>query len=98
MNSIDWGVIYTTPGRLVQDYPNILQDMADLKYAVLSVSGFYKSEYCREIVTRIERDQTGMVTVKEYQNAAGGKLSLRYIGPGLGQYVDDDPFVARQGR
>jgi hypothetical protein len=89
MTDNDWGIASTTPQRLVQDYPNILQDMADLKYAVLSVSGFYKSEYCREIVARIDRDQTGMVTVKEYQNAAGGKLSLRYIGPGLGQYADD---------
>ena len=98
MNSIDWGVIYTTPGRLVQDYPNILHDIADLKYAILVVRGFYKPEYCREIVTRIGSDKTGMVTVKEYQNAAGGKLSLRYIGPGLGQYVDDREGFFRESR
>lgn len=98
MTKTGWEVAYTTTERLVQDHQDILHEMAALKWAAVVVRGFYKLDDCREVVARIARDQGELVTIKDYQNAAGDKLSLRYIGPGLGQYIKDREGFFRESR
>ena len=98
MAETGWEVAYTTADRLVDDYPNILHELVDLKWAAVVVQGFYELDHCREVVARIDRDRGDLVTVKEYRNPAGDKLSLRYIGPGLGQYVADREGFFRECR
>ena len=88
MTDDTWNIVVTTPDTVVRDYPNILQQMADLKYSAVVIREFYPLEHCAEVVRRIEADTTGLVDVKEYVTADGDKLQLRYIGPGLGRYVN----------
>ena len=98
MSETSWDLALTTPDRVVQDYPNILEELATLKWAALVVRGFYSPEHRREVVTRIENDREGLVAIKEFSNAAGERLRLRNIGPGLGQYVNDREGFFRESR
>ena len=47
---------------------------------------------------RIEQDPERFVTIKEFVNAEGEEIALRYVGPGLGQYVDDREGFFRESR
>ena len=98
MTDAGWRPAVTTPDRVAQDFPDILHELADLKWAVVVVRGFYALEDCREVVARIERDREGLVTIKEYRTADGEKLQFRYIGPGLGQYAKDREGFFRESR
>ena len=98
MTNAGWKPAVTTPDRVVQDFPDILHEMADLKWAAVVVRGFYAIEHCREVVSRIERYGEELVSIKEFQTVAGEKLQLRYIGPGLGQYVKDREGFFRESR
>ena len=89
MHDDTWNIVVTAPDAVARDYPNILQQMADLEYSAVVIRGFYALEHCAEVVRRIESDTTGLVDVKEYVTTGGDKLELRYIGPGLGRYVTD---------
>ena len=93
-----WNIVVTTPDAVARDYPNILQQMADLEYSAVVIRGFYALEHCAEVVRRIESDTTGLVDVKEYVTTGGDKLELRYIGPGLGRYVTDQEGFFRESR
>lgn len=93
-----WNIVVTTPGAVARDYPNILQQMADLEHSAVVIRGFYPLEHCAEVVHRIEADTTGLVDVKEYVTTGGDKLELRYIGPGLGRYVSDREGFFRESR
>ena len=84
-----WPIALITPDRVVEDFPEVLHELADLKWAAVVIRGFYAPEHCREVVARIGRDSDRLVTTKEYANSAGAKVALRFIGPGLGQYVGD---------
>lgn len=98
MTDDTWNIVVTTPDTVVRDYPNILQQMADLEYSAVVIRGFYSLEHCAEVVRRIKADTTGLVDVKEYVTADGDKLELRYIGPGLGRYVNDREGFFRESR
>ena len=98
MTDDTWNIVVTTPDTVVRDYPNILQQMADLKYSAVVIRGFYALDHCAEIVRRIQADTTGLVDVKEYATTEGEKLELRYIGPGLGRYVNDREGFFRESR
>ena len=93
-----WTVALTTSDRLVQDFPNVLHQLADLDWAAVVIRDFYPPEHCREVAARIARDADYLVTTKEYANAAGAKVELRFIGPGLGQYVGDREGYFREAR
>lgn len=93
-----WPVALTTPDRIVEDNPEILQDLANLKYGAVIIRGFYETQHCRRIVDRIEQNPEQFVTEKEYTNAEGSRITLRYIGPGLGQYVNDMEGFFRESR
>lgn len=84
-----WPIAVTTADKIEKDFPNILQELVDLKWSAVVIKNFYPIVHCQEICQRINDDAENLVTVKEYSNAAGDKVSLRYIGPGLGQYVSD---------
>ena len=84
-----WPIAVTTTATIEKDFPNILQELVDLKWSAVVIKNFYPIAYCQEICRRINNDSDNLVTVKEYSNADGNKVSLRYIGPGLGQYVSD---------
>ena len=98
MHGDTWNIVVTTPDAVSRDYPNILQQMADLEYSAVVIRGFYPLEHCAEVVRRIEADTTGLVDVKEYVTTGGDKLELRYIGPGLGRYVTDREGFFRESR
>ncbi len=98
MTTPTWEAVVTTPSRVVEDYPDVLHEMANLKYGAVIIRGFYAKEHCREVIARIEQDSDRFVTTKEYVNAEGAKIALRYIGPGLGQYVNDREGFFRESR
>ena len=98
MTNATWEAVVTTPDRVAEDYPDILHEMADLKYGAVIIRGFYTEEHCREVVDRIEQDPERFVTIKEFVNAEGEEIALRYVGPGLGQYVDDREGFFRESR
>ena len=84
-----WPIAFSTTDKIDKDFPNILKDLVDLKWSAVMIKNFYPIANCREICRRINTDSANLVTVKEYSNSEGNKVSLRYIGPGLGQYVSD---------
>ena len=98
MTNATWEAVVTTPDRVAEDYPDILHEMADLKYGAVIIRGFYTEEHCREVVDRIEQEPERFVTIKEFVNAEGEEIALRYVGPGLGQYVDDREGFFRESR
>ncbi len=98
MTSDSWNIVLTTPEAVVRDRPDILHEMAALEYSAVVIRGFYAPEHCAEVVRRIESDTTGLVDVKEYVTTGGDRLELRYIGPGLGRYVNDRAGFFRESR
>ena len=85
----NWPIAFSTTAKIDKDFPNILKDLVDLKWSAVVIKKFYPIAHCQEICRRINSDSANLVTVKEYSNSEGSKVSLRYIGPGLGQYVSD---------
>ena len=98
MNEDTWNIVVTTPDAVARDYPNILQQMADLEHSAVIIRGFYPLDHCAEMVRRIESDTTGLVDAKKYVTTGGNKLELRYIGPGLERYVRDREGFFREPR
>lgn len=43
MTDDTWNIVVTTPDTVVRDYPNILQQMADLEYSAVVIRGDRKS-------------------------------------------------------
>jgi hypothetical protein len=91
-----WPIAFTTTNKVVKDFPHILQELADLKWAAVVIKNFYPIQYCKEVSRRITTSSNNLVTIKEYSNSTGDKVSLRYIGPGLGQYVSDPATYFRE--
>ena len=98
MHDDTWNIVVTTPHAVARDYPNILQQMADLEHSAVIIRGSYPLEHCPEVVRRNEADTTGPVDVKEYVTTGGDKLELCYIGPGLGRYLTDRQGFFRESR
>ena len=98
MNEDTWNIVVTTPDAVALDYPNILQQMADLEHSAVIIREFYPLDHCAEVVRRIESDTTGLVDAKKYVTTGGNKLELRYIGPGLERYVRDREGFFREPR
>lgn len=98
MKGDTWDIVLTTPDAVARDYPDILRQLASLECSAVVVRGFYLLDHCAEVVRRIESDTSGLVDVKEYVTTGGDKLELRYIGPGLGRYVNDREGFFRESR
>ena len=47
MTDDTWNIVVTTPDTVVRDYPNILQQMADLKYSAVVIRGSTRSNTAR---------------------------------------------------
>lgn len=92
----NWPIAFSTTDRVAEDFPNILQELVDLKWPAVVIKNFYPINHCKEVSRRINTSSHNLVTVKEYSNAASEKVSLRYIGPGLGQYVSDRATYFRE--
>ena len=93
-----WPIAITTPDQVVENFPDVLHELANLEWAAVVIRNFYAPEHCQEVVDRIRNNSERLVTTKEYANSAGAKVALRYIGPGLGQYHNDRESYFRESR